>query len=160
MENVFYTEARSKGYDFVHIYYHYGLKEIIYTLFLNYKNSDLWLDLYEGEKRYLPRREFDKILNSYKKDMEYDLSHYDPDHRESFYRDCPFCDCDDEIDLLQIDYAKKKYSINYGVCECTDGYDMIGNPIFPTYVSSRVFDVIVAGLSKKGFVKVEKFDIF
>ena len=149
-QTTFYTESKNKGYDVLYIN-SYSKK---YTLYLSYKDYDI--NLYGETPKHLTRDEFDKLLNTYKKEEIYDLSNYNPDERESFYRDSHHLD--DCVDLIEINASKKEYILLYDIDErCTDGYDVIGNEIFPTYVSSGVFEVVLAGLKASGYKEVEDF---
>ncbi|MBQ7761299.1 MAG: hypothetical protein IJ400_04510 [Clostridia bacterium] len=157
---VFYTESKiGKGYDIIHIYYKVYSKKMFYTLYLNYKdwNVDLNLDCYDkAPPKYLTRPEFDEMLSNYELDESFDLTGYDPDNYERFYRDSP--NSLDDVDVIIIHTKRKEYTISYGVDVChTDGCDIIGNSIDSTYIGDKVFNIIKAGLKSKGYKEVETF---
>lgn len=150
-QTTFYTESKKQGYDIIYV----DSRQKSYSLYLNYKDYDV--DLYGEEPKHISRDEFDKLLNSYEKYEEFDLTGYDPNSYERFYRDCH--NSEDNVDLIEINAVKKEYALSLDVDEMnTDGYDLIGNPICSTYVSKTVFDVIVAGVKANGFKEVEAFN--
>ena len=150
-KSTFYTESKSSGYDILHL----NRSGKTYSLYLSYKDYDV--NLYGKFAEHLARDEFDNLLNSYRKYEVYDLSNYDPDNYERFYRDSTYSEFD--VDLIEINVPKKEYIVSYGVDEMeTDGYDLIGNEIYSTYVSSGVFNVIISGLKARGFKEVEEFN--
>lgn len=158
-QSVFYTESKiGKGYDIIHIYYKPYKRKMSYTLYLNYKDWDVDLDpCDELPPRHLTRQELDEMLQNYELDESYDLTDYDPHNYERFYRDTP--NSEDDVDLVVIHRNKKEYTASYGVdSRHTDGYDVIGNPIYSTYVGEKMFNVIMAGLRAKGYKEVKQFE--
>ena len=152
--DVFYTKSKLKGYDIVYI----GPRKK-YSLYLNYKDYDV--DMYGSKKPHrLSREKFDELIASCKKYEVYDLSNYDPDNYERFYRESVY-DCNNNIDLLEIDIVKKEYVLMMNTSDLnSDGYDLIGNPIFSVYVGEIVFDAILFGIKELGFKEVADFDVF
>ncbi|MBQ8146162.1 MAG: hypothetical protein IJ039_05210 [Clostridia bacterium] len=152
--STFSTNSKNnKGYDIICIDY----KRRSYSLYLNYKDDDV--NPFGEWPKAISRIEFDRLLGSYKKYEEFDLSAYDPDNYERFYRESHYSE--DDVDIIVINAVKKEYTLGINTDEMNvDGYDLIGNPIFSTYVSDAVFDVIVMGVNAKGFKMVEKFDDF
>lgn len=156
MKNLaFYAKSqKGGGYDIISFFYTYS-REKKYNLYLNYKTYDV--DIFGETPREVSREDFNKLLCSYIKAEEYDLSHYDPENYERFYRDS--LHSEDDVDLIEINHVKGQYVVGYGIDDrCTDGYDIIGNEIYSTYVSSVVFGAILSGLKSKGFEEVEAFD--
>ena len=150
--NVFYTSSKVKGYDIVCI----GSRNKC-SLYLNYKDYDI--DMYGSKPKFLSREKFDELIASCKKYEVYDLSNYDPDNYERFYRESVY-DCNNNIDLLKIDVVKKEYILMINTSYMnSDGYDLVGNPIFSVDVGETVFDAILFGIKELGFKEVADFDV-
>jgi hypothetical protein len=158
-QSIFYTESKiGKGYDIIHLYHKPYARKMYYTLYLNYKDWNVDLGFFdELPPKYLTRQELDEMQNGYKLDESYDLTGYDPRNYERFHRDTP--NSEDDVDLVVIHRNKKEYTASYGVDSShTDGYDVIGNPIYSTYVGEKMFNIIMAGLRVKGYKEVKQFE--
>lgn len=58
------------------------------------------------------------------------------------------------VDQIYIDDKGKRFILDIDVNEMeTDGYDENSEPIYSTYVSRTVFDIIVDGIKQKKYVK-------
>lgn len=151
-DTTLYTNSKiGDGYDIVEI----DTKMKKYTLYLNYKDSCINV---RGEvAKFISRKKFDRLLSSFIENEVFDLSGYDPDRYERFYRSCPFSEFD--VDTIVIDFANKEFTVEYCADErSTDGYDIIGNEIFYTYLSKSSFSALLQGLKAKGFKEVKAFD--
>ena len=74
-------------------------------------------------------------------------------HWEMFYTDSQL-DNEDLVDQISIDTANKRYILDIDAIDMvTDGYDENNEPIYSTYVSRTVFDIIVEGIKRQNYVR-------
>lgn len=70
-----------------------------------------------------------------------------------FYTDSQL-DNEDLVDQISIDTANKRYILDIDAIDMvTDGYDENNEPIYSTYVSRTVFDIIVEGIKRQNYVR-------
>ena len=65
------------------------------------------------------------------------------------------------INQIKIDEKSQKYVLSLNADEnITYEYDVFGQEIYSTYVSRRVFDLILDGVKSKGYKKLDENDDF